>query len=38
VSVQALEDASRILETYLREIQSIVGSLLESEDYLESTR
>ncbi|KXZ50314.1 hypothetical protein GPECTOR_17g953 [Gonium pectorale] len=35
---QALEDASRILETYLREMESIVGSLLESEDYLESTR
>ncbi|GLI61123.1 hypothetical protein VaNZ11_003397 [Volvox africanus] len=35
---QAIEDASRILETYLREIQSIVGSLLESEDYIESTR
>ncbi|GIL81223.1 hypothetical protein Vretifemale_10273 [Volvox reticuliferus] len=35
---QAIEDASRILETYHREIQSIVGSLLESEDYIESTR
>ncbi|GFR48467.1 hypothetical protein Agub_g10155 [Astrephomene gubernaculifera] len=35
---QALEDASRILDTYLREMESIVGSLLEAEDYLESTR
>ncbi|KAG2495912.1 hypothetical protein HYH03_006149 [Edaphochlamys debaryana] len=35
---QALEDAARILETYGREVESIVGSLLETEDFLESTR
>ncbi|EFJ44559.1 hypothetical protein VOLCADRAFT_95162 [Volvox carteri f. nagariensis] len=35
---QAMEDASRILETYLREVQSVVGSLLEKEDFLDSTR
>eukprot|EP00198_Chlamydomonas_reinhardtii_P005529 XP_001694865.1 predicted protein [Chlamydomonas reinhardtii] len=35
---EALENAGRILEAYLREVESIVGALLETEDYLESTR